>query len=249
MHSRNRKLLVNYCTKCTLDGCALYPTLLAIFEISGGKNRYMKKCSHVQHVRAFIYAKDLHSTLTHAPVQTLRMRLLPHLIWKDISIFEMNQIYLSFHLHPIRGENSHDALLNISHLGSPGAAGKAPCLILKQKPPGWAQLSDQNQPPLWIAVPKYCVLSKYLILTLCWKLIKYPAGGKNINRENPPFKAPHQRCGVLPTLVCYDPKITLLFTPFSFGLEPLRSPIETMRSGGGEPKPKVFLKMICVIAR
>lgn len=79
----------------------------------------------------------------------------------------INQIYLSFHLHPIRGENSHDALLNISHLGLPGALGNVPYLILKQKPEGRAQLSDQNQPPAQMAMPKYCVLSKYLILTLC----------------------------------------------------------------------------------
>lgn len=49
---------------------------------------------------------------------------------------------------------------------------------LKAEAQGRTQLSDQNQPPAQMAMPKYCVLSKYLILTLCWKLIKYHAGGK-----------------------------------------------------------------------
>lgn len=138
---------------------------------------------HLRCVHAFRHA----TSYTDIPciVCSLQCICLPHLIWKDISIFGINQIYLSFHLRPIRRENSHDALLNISHLGLPGAVGKAPCLILKQKPRGWAQLSDQNQPPLRMAVPKYCVLSKYPILTPRWKLIKYPAGGKTSTEKIP----------------------------------------------------------------
>lgn len=118
------------------------------------------------------------------------------------------------------GENSHDAIPNISRRPPLKVNGTVPCLILKQQPRGAVRLSDQNQPPLWTTVPNYCVLSKYLILTLCWELIKYPASGKT-STEKIPFQTashppPHQRCGMLPTLVCYDPKITSHFFSFSW---------------------------------
>lgn len=74
----------------------------------------------IKNINNWLRAQCAHanSSAFHADVSNtvsiLRSICLPHLIWEDISIFGINQIYLSFHLHPVRRENSHDALLNMA---------------------------------------------------------------------------------------------------------------------------------------
>ncbi len=112
---------------------------------------------------------------------------------KDICIFGINHIYLSFHFTSYPCGKLPRCIIKSITSWLAWRCWKDAMLILKQKPWGWAQHSDKNQPPLRIAVPKYCVLSKYPILMVCWKLIKYSACGKTstekIPLQNPTSKA------------------------------------------------------------